>query len=109
MLDGCGESTGFKMTIANIATIGLLVGIAACGSLFAWLFRREPRKVLNIAVLTLGFALLAFGYLRWAAKHESPEVKEAMFIRYVVAGWALVGMGFVGLQCGRDSTTGGES
>jgi len=97
------------MTIANIATIGLLVGIAAFGSLFAWLFRREPRRLLNIAVLTLGFALLTYGHLQWVARHESPEVKEAMFIRYVVAGWALVGMGFVGFQCGRDSTTGGES
>ncbi len=97
------------MTIANIANIGLLLGIAACGSLFAWLFRREPRKVLNIAVLTLGTALLTDVHLQWAARHESPEVKEAMFIRYVVAGWALVGMGFVGLQCGRDPTKGGES
>ncbi len=97
------------MTIANIATIGLLLGIAACGSLFAWQFRREPRKVLNIAVLTLGTALLTDVHLQWAARHESPEVKEAMFTRYVVAGWALVGMGFVGLQCGRDPTKSGES
>ncbi len=96
------------MTIANIASIGLLLGIVACGSLFAWLFRREPRKVLNIAVLTLGTALLTDVHLQWAARRESPEVKEALFIRYVVAGWALVGMGFVGLQCGRDSTKGGK-
>ncbi len=96
------------MTIANIASIALLVGIAACGSLFAWWFRREPRKVLNIAVLTLGTALLTDVHLQWAARHESPEVKEALFIRYVVAGWALVGMGFVGLQCGHGSTKSGE-
>ena len=97
------------MTITNITTIGLLVGIAALGAFFALLFRREPRKALNIAVLTVGFALLTYGHLQWAGRRESEEVKQAMFIRHVVAGWALVGMGFVGLQCGRDSTTGGES
>ena len=97
------------MTITNITTIGLLAGIAALGSFFALLFRREPRKALNIAVLTVGFALLTYGHLQWAGRRESEEVKQAMFIRHVVAGWALVGMGFVGLQCGRDSTTGGES
>ena len=94
------------MTIANIVTIGLIVGIVACGGFFAWLFRREPRKVLNIAVLTLGLALLAYGHLHWAIRQESEEVKAAMFIRHVVAGWAMVGMGFMGLQCGRDRTRG---
>jgi len=97
------------MTITDITTIGLIVGIAALGSFFAWLFRREPRKALNIAVLTVGFALLAYGHLQWAGRRESEEVKQAMFIRHVVAGWAMVGMGFVGLQCGRDRTKGDES
>ena len=88
------------MTIVNIWTIGLVLGIAACGALFTWVFRQEPRKVVNIAVLTLGFALLTYGHLQWAARREAEQVKEARFIRYVVAGWAMVGMGFVGLQCG---------
>ncbi len=99
---GCRERQVFKMTNTNIATIGLIVGIAALGSFFALLFRREPRKALNIAVLTVGFALLTYGHLQWAGRRESEEVKEAMFIRHVVAGWAMVGMGFLGLQCGRD-------
>ena len=90
------------MTITNIATIGLIVGIAALGSFFALLFRREPRKALNLAVLTVGFALLTYGHLQWAGRRESQEVKQAMFIRHVVAGWAMVGMGFLGFQCGRD-------
>ncbi len=90
------------MTNTNIATIGLIVGIAALGSFFAFLFRREPRKALNIAVLTVGFALLTYGHLQWAGRRESEEVKQAMFIRHVVAGWALVGMGFLGFQCGSD-------
>ncbi len=90
------------MTIANIVTIGLIVGIVACGGFFAWLFRHEPRKVLNIGVLTLGLALLGYGHLHWAIRHESEEVKAAVFLRQLVAGWAMVGMGFVGLQCGRD-------
>lgn len=90
------------MTITNIATISLIVSIAALGSFFALLFRQEPRKALNIAVLTLGFALLTYGHLQWAGRRESEEVKQAMFIRHVVAGWAMVGMGFLGFQCGRD-------
>ncbi len=90
------------MTITNIATVGLVVGVAALGAFFVLVFRREPRKALNIAVLTVGFALLTYGHLQWAGRHESEEVKEAMFIRHVVAGWAMVGMGFLGLQRGRD-------
>jgi hypothetical protein len=89
----------------NIATVGLIVGIVALGSLFAWLFRREPRKTLNIAVLTVGVALLTYGHVQWAGRRESEEVKEARFIRYVIAGWAMVGMGFLGVQCGGDRKT----
>ena len=48
------------MTITDIATAGPVVGIAALGLLFTLLFRREPRKALNIAVLTVGFALLTY-------------------------------------------------
>src|SRR5512140_1410167 len=88
------------MTLANIATMSLVIGVLACGAFFALLFRREPRKTVNIAVLTLGLALLAYGHLQWAARRESEEIKEALFIRHVVAGWAMVTMGVVGLQCG---------
>ncbi len=91
-----------QMTFTDITTIGLIGGIAALGSFFALLFRREPRKALNIAILTVGLALLTYGHLQWAGRRESEEVKQAMFIRHVVAGWAMVGMGFLGLQCGRD-------
>ncbi len=90
------------MTITNIITIGLVLGIAAIGGSFALVFRREPRKALNIAVLTIGLSLLTYGHVQWSGRHESEEVKEAMFIRHVVAGWAMVGMGFLGLQRGRD-------
>jgi hypothetical protein len=86
------------MIIINIATIGLVIGTVALGLWFAWLFRREARKALNIVALTVGIALLTYGHLQWAGRHESEEVKEAMFIRHVVAGWALFGMGFLGLQ-----------
>ncbi len=89
------------MTIINILTIGLTLGIAALGVFFAWFFRREPRRVANIALLTIGCALLTYGHVQWAGRQESEEVKEAMFIRQVVAGWALVAMGSLGLQCGR--------
>jgi hypothetical protein len=91
-----------QMTFTSITTIGLLVGIAALGLFFAVLFRREPRKALNIAVLTVGLALLTYGHLQWAGRRESEEVKRAMFIRHVVAGWAMVGIGLLGLQSGRD-------
>jgi hypothetical protein len=92
----------------NIATFGLIVGIVALGSIFAWLFRREPRRALNLAVLTIGVALLTYGHVQWAGRRENEEVKEARFIRYVIAGWAMVGMGFLGLQCGRDRKTSDE-
>ncbi len=90
------------MTIINIAAIGLVFGIVALGVFFGWIFRREPRLLVNIALLTLGCALLAYGHLQWEGRRESEEVKEAMFIREVVAGWALASMGFLGLQFGRD-------
>lgn len=90
------------MTMIHIATVGLMVGIVALGAFFAVLFRREPRKALNIGLLTVGLALLTYGHLQWAGRRESEEVKQAMFIRHVVAGWAMVGMGFLGFQCGRD-------
>jgi hypothetical protein len=90
------------VTVTNIATIGLILGIAALGSFFALLLRREPRKALNIAVLTVGFAFLTYGHVQWAGRRESEEVKQAMFIRHVVVGWAMVGMGFLGFQCGQN-------
>ena len=94
------------MTNLSIVTISLVVGVVAWGAFYAWLFRREPRKLLNIVVLTIGLSLLTYGHVQWAARHESEEVKEATFIRHVVAGWAMVGMGFVGLQCGRSRAKG---
>lgn len=84
----------------HIVIIALIAGIVACGGFSVWLFREEPDRVLCLVLLTLGACLLAYGHVEWAARHESPEVKEAMFIRHVIAGWALTGMGFVGLMCG---------
>ena len=84
------------MTSANIITLALIVAIVGVGILFTCLFRRQ---VLNIGLLTIGVALLTYGHVQWWARRESPEIKEAMFIRHVVAGWALAGMGFIGFQC----------
>ena len=84
------------MTSANIITLALIVAIVGGGILFTCLFRRQ---VLNIGLLTIGVALLTYGHVQWWARRESPQVKEAMFIRHVVAGWALAGIGFVGIQC----------
>lgn len=93
----------------HIVSIALIAGIVASGGFAVWLFRREPDRVLCLVLLTLGACLLAYGHLEWAARHESPEVKEAMFIRHVIAGWALTGMGFVGLMgCRRRTDAGGE-
>lgn len=89
------------MHAMQIAIIAVVVAILAYGAFFAYALRRQPRKLLNIAVLTVGLALLAYGHGMWAARRESETVKEAMFIRQIVAGWTLLGMGFVGLQCGR--------
>ena len=94
------------MTIANITTVALVIGIAAGALWFGFLFRRQ---VLNIGLLALGAALLSYGHVQWWARHESPEVKEAMFIRHIVAGWALVGMGFVGIHLQRDNSKDDDS
>lgn len=91
------------MPPAEAIIAGLTAGVVLCGLLFVVVFRREPRKAVNIAVLTLGLSLLTYGHLHWMARRESPEGKQAMFIRHVVAGWALVAMGFVGLQLGSGS------
>jgi hypothetical protein len=92
------------MTTSTIVALALAVGIAASGLFVAWICRDNPRRALNVAMVAIGVALLAYAYFQWATKHESPEVKEAMFIGHVIAGWALVGMGFVGLQCPGGST-----
>lgn len=94
------------MTTANIFTMGLVLGIAAISIWFGLQYRRQ---ILNIALLGVGAALLAYGHVQWWARHESPEIKEAMFIRHVVAGWALTGMGFIGIQCGRGGGKDGDS
>ncbi len=93
---GNNSTAHYQMTFANIITLALIVGIVGSGVLFACLFRR---KALNIGLLTIGVALLTYGHFQWWARRESPEIKEAMFIRHVVAGWALTGMGFIGFQC----------
>jgi hypothetical protein len=95
-------SAGFQVTTSSIFILALVVGIAVCGLFFVGLFRREPRKALNIVVLTIGIALLTYGHLQWMVRRESPSIKEAMFIRHVIAGWAMTGIGFVGLQLGGD-------
>jgi 4-hydroxybenzoate polyprenyltransferase len=92
----------------NVVIAVLVFAIVVSGSFLAWLFRREPWKAVNIAALTLGLCLLTYGHLQWAVRRESPEIKQAMFIRHLVAGWAMVGMGFVGLQSGSKSPKGDE-
>jgi hypothetical protein len=89
------------MNTANLITAALIIGIVGGGLWSVVLFRRQ---VLNIGLLTIGAALLTYGHVQWWARHESPAIKEAMFIQHVVAGWTLVGMGFVGIQCRRDRT-----
>jgi hypothetical protein len=94
------------MTYANLIMLALIVAIVGSGILYTCLFRRQA---LNIGLLTIGLALLTFGHVQWWARRESPQIKEAMFIRHVVAGWALVGMGFVGFQCRRGRSKDDES
>ncbi len=94
------------MNMATILTVALVIGIAAVALWFGLRFRRQ---LLNIALLAVGASLLAYGHVQWSVRHESPETKEAMFIRHVVAGWALVGMGFIGIQCQRGRSNNGDS
>ena len=93
------------MSPASLLTALLLSGIAAAALWGSYRFRRQR---LNIVLLAIGMALLTYGHVQWWARHESPEIKEAKFIRHIVAGWALVGMGGVGFQCqcGRSKENG---
>jgi hypothetical protein len=54
-------------------------------------------KALNMALLTVGVVLLAFGYVPWLTRHESVELRSAQNAMTVLAGWALTVMGYLGM------------
>ncbi len=56
-------------------------------------------KALNTLLIVIGIALLGYGHMHWLVRHESPEVKTSRDILLIVPGWALLTMGYVGLQC----------
>lgn len=56
-------------------------------------------KALNTLFMIVGITLLAYGHLHWLVRHESPEVKTSINILWIVPGWALLTMGYIGLQC----------
>ncbi len=56
-------------------------------------------KALNIFLMVIGIALLGYGHVHWLVRHEDPQVKTSINILFIVPGWALLTMGFTGLQC----------
>ncbi len=56
-------------------------------------------KAPNIFLIVIGLALLGYGHIHWLVRHEDPQVKTSTHILLIVPGWALLTMGYIGLQC----------
>ena len=89
------------MDLLLICALAIGIGIFGYGIWCAFMLRSEPAKAFNILLLTLGLALLGFGVAWWLARRESPQVKAATSLQFIVPGWALVTMGYLGLQHSR--------
>jgi uncharacterized membrane protein YfcA len=85
------------MTVFDIWTLGMAIGLTACGLFFAWLLRHSPFKTLSIVLLTAGLLLLTCGQLQRHARHESEDIKAARFERPILAGWLMTGTALAGL------------
>ncbi len=55
-------------------------------------------RVINLLILLAGVFLAAYGHVHYAVRHEAPERKASVDLFYIIPGWALLTMGYVGLQ-----------
>ncbi len=55
-------------------------------------------RVINLLILLAGIFLAAYGHVRYAVFREAPVQKAAVDLMYIIPGWALITMGYVGLQ-----------
>lgn len=56
-------------------------------------------KSLNKLFIVIGIILVLYGHIHWIVRQESTEVKTANDIMYVLPGWSLLVMGYIGYQC----------
>ncbi len=52
--------------------------------------------------------LLACGHFKWWTSHANDEVTAARSIGYLVPGWTMLAMGYVGLRAGRGGNRKGD-
>lgn len=79
--------------------------------------QRLNRAMLTVSLvmLVLGLLLLAYGYVAvWYTRHETPSVKATLSFVYLIPGWALITMGYVGwriegLEAAKHSSQSRES
>ena len=88
------------MNTFTLFLIACCLGIVGCGMFLAFLLRDDPRKALNSLIVTVGLALLVYGHVQWAVSREAPATKTPLYFMYFVPGWALLGIGCLGLQGG---------
>jgi hypothetical protein len=54
------------------------------------------RQLLNKVMLVAGLLFLAYGYGVWFTRHESDEARAILSFIYLIPGWALTTMGYIG-------------
>jgi hypothetical protein len=54
------------------------------------------KRFLDKAMLLVGLLLLVYGYVLWLARHESPQPRAILSFVYLLPGWALATMGYIG-------------
>jgi hypothetical protein len=62
-------------------------------------FLNKVMLVVALVMLMVGFLLLAYGYCAiWFTRHESDWPRAVMSFVYLIPGWALTTMGYVGCR-----------
>jgi ABC-type spermidine/putrescine transport system permease subunit I len=56
---------------------------------------------LNKALVVVGVLLLAYGYAVWFTRHESNVWRAILSFIYLIPGWALTAMGYIGWRIER--------
>ena len=56
-------------------------------------------KMVNTLFMVVGILLALYGHIHWIIRHESTDIKTATDIMFVLPGWSLLMMGYIGHQC----------
>jgi len=54
------------------------------------------KSFLDRTMIVVGILLIAWGYIAWFTRHESTEPRAILSFIYLIPGWALTTMGYVG-------------